>query len=350
MLKPLLDILVDPIQKTPLLLEIEQSGADGRVLQGKLRSLDGTMYAITNGIPRFVLTQDEKQEQTAGSFGYKWNQRQTYDSPGMRATAREWLVKRYGFESAQEMERYMRRQKRILDAGCGSGFSTSLWMSSSWTGTNWIGVDLSTAIDVAQDRLGARPGTHFVQADILQLPFPNDTFDIIFSEGVLHHTPSTESALKSLAQLLVPGGEIMFYVYRTKGPIREFSDDYLRTVFSSLPPDKAWEMLRPLTMLSQALAELNAEIQVPEDIPCLGIKAGRCDVQRLVYWHFAKLYWNKQFSFEENNHVNFDWYHPKYAHRQNEDQVRLWCAQAGLEIIHMDTEELSGWTVRAIRT
>ena len=38
-----------------------------------------------------------------------------------------------------------------------------------------------------------------------------------------------------------------------------------------------------------------------------GIKAGRYDVQRLVYWHIAKLFWNETFSFEANNHVNFDW-------------------------------------------
>src|SRR3712207_3338642 len=102
----------------------------------------------------------------------------------------------------------------------------------------------------------------------------------------------------------------MFYVYRRKGPVREFTDDYIRERISSLPPEEAWEALRPLTRLGQALAELRAEVEVPEDVPLLGIRAGRYDVQRLIYWHFAKMYWNEAVPFETSHHINFDWYHP----------------------------------------
>jgi hypothetical protein len=115
-----------------------------------------------------------------------------------------------------------------------------------------------------------------------------------------------------------------------------------------LPPEEAWNLLRPLTKLGQALADLHTEVEVPEDIPYLDIRAGRHDIQRLVYWHFAKLFWNEAFAFEENNHVNFDWYHPRYAHRQTEKEVRRWCDEAGLSVFHFDVQE-SGFTVRAIR-
>jgi hypothetical protein len=60
------------------------------------------------------------------------------------------------------------------------------------------------------------------------------------------------------------------------------------------------------------------------------------------------MFWNESLSFEENNHVNFDWYHPRYAHRQTEEDVRRWCAEANLSITHFDVEE-SGFTVRAIK-
>ncbi len=89
-----------------------------------------------------------------------------------------------------------------------------------------------------------------------------------------------------------------------------------------MSPDEAWDALRPLTRLGQALAELETTVEVPEDVPLLGIKAGRYDVQRLVYWHVAKLFWNPKMTFEENNHLNFDWYAPRYAHRQTEEEVR----------------------------
>jgi len=100
--------------------------------------------------------------------------------------------------------------------------------------------------------------------------------------------------------------------------------------------------------LGQALSSLNVEIDVPEDIPYLGIKAGRHDVQRLIYWNFAKLFWNEQWTFEENTHVNFDWYHPRYAHRQTDEDIRKWCQEIDLSIVHFDTQE-SGYTVRAIK-
>jgi arsenite methyltransferase len=346
--RALLDILVDPLSKSPLQVEVQRYGAGGVILEGTLHSPEGSSYAITNGIPRFVLAGDSGQRQTGDSFGFKWQQRDTYSSAQVRAVNQRWLVQRYGFEDVDEMRDFFGSRRRILDAGCGGGFSTSLWMVSSWGGGAWIGVDISTAIDVARERLGTIDRTHFIQADILRLPFLAGTFDTIYAEGVLHHTPSTELALKSLVPFLEPGGQIMFYVYRKKGPIREFADDYIRDVVSPLEPGEAWAMLRSLTRLGQALAELHAEVEVPEDIPYLGIKAGRYDVQRLVYWHFAKLFWNEAFTFEENNHVNFDWYHPRYAHRQTEDEVRRWCAEAGLSIIHFDAQE-SGFTVRAVR-
>jgi arsenite methyltransferase len=93
---------------------------------------------------------------------------------------------------------------------------------------------------------------------------------------------------------------------------------------------------------------LHAEVEIPEDVPLLGITAGRYDVQRLVYWHIAKLFWNDAYSFEESHHVNFDWYHPRYAHRQTEEDVRRWCQEAGLAIRHFSVEE-SGFTVRAVK-
>jgi SAM-dependent methyltransferase len=348
--RSLADILVDPRTQAPLALSAhEGTGACVRV--GMLSGSDQSAYPITNGIPRFILTTDRGQRQTESSFGFKWSRRRAYDSPAMQTATREWLVRRYGFKNAQEMREYFGSRRRVLDAGCGSGFSASCWMTSEWRNggqAEWIGADISSAIDVAQERLGDMPGTHFVQADLLQLPFRGRTFDTVFSEGVLHHTPSTERALKSLADLLTPGGEILFYVYRKKGPVREFTDDCVRDAISCMSPEEAWEALRPLTRLGQALAELKAEVTVPEDIPYLEIKAGRYDVQRLVYWHFAKLFWRPECSFEENHHVNFDWYHPRYAHRHTREEILRWCGEAGLSTRHCDEQE-SGFTVRAVK-
>lgn len=343
----LLDLLRDPGSGGPLRLEAESTDED--VCDGAL--VGERRYAIVRGIPRFVAVTDEGQRQTQESFAFKWNRRDSYESAAVRDAAREWLLARYGFRSVDEMQARFRVARHILDAGCGSGYSASVWLAPGWRGSSraeWIGADISAAIEVAQDRLSHVEGTHFVQADIMHLPFAESGFDLIFSEGVLHHTPSTAAAFAALARQLAPGGEVMFYVYRRKAAAREFTDDHIRAQVAGLPPSEAWEALKPLTELGRALAELRVEVDVPHDVPVLGIKAGRHDVQRLLYWHFVKAYWNPALTFDENHHVNFDWHHPRYAHRHTEGEVREWCDAAGLTVTRFDAQD-SGFTVRAVR-
>jgi len=352
MRESLLSLLVDPIEKSVLEAQVDQWNSKGDLMSGFLRGAGGRSYRIVNGIPRFVLTEDDSQIQTKDSFGFKWRQRETYESRRVSTVIRPWLIQRYGFANLEDMREFFASRRLILDAGCGSGFTASLWMNRTWQRggeVEWVGLDISNAIDVARERLVAIPGTHFIQGDMLQMPFREWAFDTIFSEGALHHTPSTELALKSLVWSLAKGGEILFYVYRKKGPVREFTDDYVRGIVSRMKPEEAWDSIRSLTKLARSLARLRKEVRVSEDIPLLGIKAGRYDIQRFIYWHFAKLYWNEALSFEENNHVNFDWYHPRYAHRQTEEEVRRWCSESGLSITHVDVQK-SGFTVRAIRT
>ena len=339
----LLERLVDPIAKTPLTL-------DGTPEDGALHGAEGRSYPIVGGIPRLVTTADEGQRQTEQSFEFKWARRGSWGSEAMREQLSLWIPQRYGFRSAAEMRAWFAARPWTLDAGCGGGQVTSLWLTADWaaTGAQWVGLDISGAIDVASELLGGIDGTHFVQADLLALPFPPESFDAVFAEGVLHHTPSTRTAFDSVRELLRPGGELLFYVYRRKAPLRELADDYVRGRIAGLPPGEAWELLVPLTRLGQALAEAGAEIDVPEDVELLGIPAGRHDVQRLVYWHFAKLFWHGAYTLEENVHVNCDWYHPRYAHRHTEAEVRSWCEEAALEIVHFDAQE-SGFTVRAVK-
>jgi SAM-dependent methyltransferase len=209
---------------------------------------------------------------------------------------------------------------------------------------------VSEAVDVARDRFLERGlAAGFLQADISDLPLPKGSVDLIFSEGALHHTNSTEGALKSLARLLKPGGRFLFYVYRRKGPLREFTDDYIRAKLQAMRPDEAWRAMEPLTRLGISLGELDVEINVPEPIDLLSIPAGRIDVQRLFYWHVAKMFYRPDFTFDEMNHVNFDWYAPANAHRQTPDEVLSWCVEAGLEVERSVMEE-AGITVIARKT
>lgn len=353
MKKQLLDILVDPARHRPLQLESGADDRDERQL-GLLRSESGETYQVEAGIPRFVKTEDSGQLQTQSTFSFKWNRRPTYAwmlGKGDAAPQTAWLLEKYGFSSVADWAREFSSCSYVLDLGCGAGMASWPWLTSdAWSGkAMWVGADISASIDVAAELLGHLPNTHFVQADALQLPFPDGAFDVILSEGVLHHTPSTRDAIASAARALRHGGGLYFYVYRRKGPIREFADDHVRQAIAGLTDDEAWAAMGSLTSLARKLSELHATVQVDEAIPVLGIEAGTQDVQRLIYWNFAKLYWNDALAFDENVHVNFDWYRPKYAHRQSEGEVRLWCELAGLEIRRFH-EQQSGFTVVAVKS
>jgi hypothetical protein len=56
----------------------------------------------------------------------------------------------------------------------------------------------------------------------------------------------------------------------------------------------------------------------------------------------------RRFSANLNDLVNFDWYHPPYASRHTEEEVRGWCAELGLAIEHLDNGE-AGISVVAVR-
>lgn len=342
----LLPLVVDPERLQPL--RHEPGTEPG---EGGLRSATGKIYPVLRGIPRLLEVHDAGQGQTQDAFGFKWAKRDTYDSDAFKKVTLEWYVKKYGFTSGEAWAEFYASRDLILDVGCGSAFSAALWLDTpQWRAgkAHYIGADISTAVDVAQDRLAHLPRLSFVQADALALPFADGTFDTVFSEGVLHHTPSTRSALLSAARVVKPGGEFHFYVYRKKAPLREFTDDYIRERISRMSNDEAWDAMRSLTKFGQALSELKATIEVPEDVEVLGIKAGRYDVQRLIYNTIAKLYWNENVTLEESTHVNFDWYRPAYAHRQTAEEVRAWCAEGSLRVDWLCEDE-SGITVKAVK-
>ncbi len=327
-----------------------QVPSPGGDLEGCRCSLAGTTYLVQHGILRQERVTARSQEQTKEAFGFKWQKRDTYESPAVKKASREWLLKRYFGGVAEGVGQLLRPGATVLDAGCGSGFSALLLFGQALSACRYLGVDISTAVDVARQRFQEEGvAGEFLQADLMDLPFRGPTFDVIFSEGVLHHTDSTERAIKYLAGFLNPGGTFLFYVYNKKGPIREFVDDYVRDHLRPMDDQQAWDALMPLTKLGEALGRLQIEVDVPEAIPFLGIPKGKIDVQRLFYWHILKAYYRPDWSLDEMNHVNFDWYRPANCHRQTPDQVRAWCAESGLRVDRMTIEE-AGITVVSTRS
>lgn len=126
--------------------------------------------------------------------------------------------------------------KLMLDAGCGNGLLTEYFSNK---GLVIIGIDFSTSVFGAEKR---RTSTNccFIQGDLMSPPFSNETFDLIVSNGVLHHTPHTETTFKSVAKTVKENGKFYLWLYSRKGTLywrfkrRVF--DYLRIVICRMPP------------------------------------------------------------------------------------------------------------------
>ena len=88
------------------------------------------------------------------------------------------------------------------------------------------------------------------------------------------------------------------------------------------------------------------KINIPEDIPLLGIKKGKQKFQRFFYWNICKLFYKPDFSIEEMNHINFDWFRPMNCYRHTKAEVINFCENAELLIEHINIQN-SGITVVA---
>ena len=247
-----------------------------------------------------------------------------------------WILARNGYASLAQWRAALQGKRRILDAGCGNGRVTA--RLSSLSEAEIIGVDLVSA-DVARRNVPrAAIFTRDLRHDLTDL----GTFDYIYCQEVLHHTGDAFEALRQLTRVL--DGEIAFYVYKQKAPVREFVDDFVRRQIAKMPYDEALEVCRTLTALGQSL---EGTVRVP-DVPVLGIAAGEYPVQRFLYHFFCKCFYNADLGFEASAAINYEYYHPEDCTRHTLPEVLGWCEELGLEPIHTCVDEY-GITVRATR-
>lgn len=298
-----------------------------------------------DSVLRATTTMSDSQKQTEEIFDFKWGKQDTFESEASRSMMREWSNDRY--LSAEHWFPNRDHPYLVLDAGCGASYTGLEYFRPILDRIRYLGSDISASVDVAKLRMReAGADAAFLQCDLTKLPLSRGSFDAIFSEGVLHHTDSTEGAIHALAPLLKEGGLFLFYVYRKKGPIREFSDDFIRGQMQSMTPQEGWDAMMPISKLGKILGDLNIDIDIPEDIDLLEIKAGKLNLQRFFYWHVLKSFYRPEYSMDEMNHINFDWFAPKNAFRQTPEEVRQWCLESGLDVVHERVEE-AGITIVA---
>mgnify|MGYP003975972633 FL=1 len=324
----LLELLACPYCGEAFSLEefATSENADGQVEveQGILRSLCGKWYPIVDAVPvilpnaldiysdfaheyadrlpEWPISADEirrfeeEKKKTQESFGFEWT---------VYSTVRDERDEGYVLEGGLTPEFFT--GKLVLDAGCGYGRHSRIVQEF---GAEVVGIDLSVAVINARKITKVMPKVHIVQTDLFYPPFRKEIFDVVFSWGVLHHTPDPRRAFEGLVDFVKPGGDISVKIYRKRPAPARFIESLIRKVTLRLP-------LKTLYDLSYLCVPINWFYwAVGRHIPGvreLILGTIRCDRD----WRIS--------------HIDtFDWYHPQYQFHFPMEEVENWFKEKGL--------------------
>ena len=111
------------------------------------------------------------------------------------------------------------KNKKCLDAGCGNG-PASLYMAKN--GAKEVdSIDISTqnvnSTAINANKFDFESIINPVVGSVMNLPYPDQTFDVVWCYGVVHHTESPDQALKELYRVLKTSGKLILFLYGTGG-------------------------------------------------------------------------------------------------------------------------------------
>lgn len=274
-----------------------EEGADGYTC-----AACGKKFPSLRGVVRCV-----EAHNYADSFGWQWHRysKTQLDTTGGTISDEDFR-KRTGIRP-EEL-----KGKVVLDVGCGMGRFAEV--ATRW-GARVIGIDLSVACEMAARNLADRDFMA-MQADVFELPFAPESFDVIYSIGVLHHTPNCEAAFKSLPKYLKPGGTIAIWLYSGYNKWYRFSDFYRRFTHKMSPKT----LNGIFSVAVPFFYHLDRGLRV---IPLVGRP-----VAGLVHHVFPV---NRQSDPERRILDTLDWYSPKYQSKHTYEEVFRWFESCGLE-------------------
>ena len=293
-------------RRSSLALDVEER-SDDEIIEGSMRCKCGQKYEIRRGVLRTV-----QSDEYVGNFSFEWQlHRKTQLDTDENDRSRRAFCEKLGLAPESF------RGKAVLDVGVGTGRFADVLARA---GASVTGVDLSFAVETAMENVGFRDGATIVQADLFNLPFAPQSFDLIYSIGVLHHTPDCKRAFESLLPYLRPGGTIAIWVYDAHvwkpGSLLETNNKFWRSITTRLPSsllyalclgELPWYYLRKIPGLEKVLHLL---------------------LPGLIY--HAMPTFNDHADVKEHILDVFDWYSPKYQSKHTYPEVFAWFEQAGL--------------------
>lgn len=305
-----------------------------RIWQGQLQCpLCQASYPIKTGVPRFFENQQQSvQEAIATNFGDAW---QLYADANQANQKEDSHPQVHPYKIEQFIDWIYPltladfKDQRVLDLGSGLGGFTEFCAGSG--ARHVVGLEISHAVDSAVGLLAAHPNLDFVQANILQPPFVPETFDCVYSIGVLHHLETPKQGFLQAAKLTAAKLFIWVYGRENNGFVVHLVDP-LRKLLSKLPVS----VVRLLIALPMAL--ILYPLLKTLYHPSLGAA-----LKGLPYWDYFQ--WLRQYGFGYTRGMITDQLIPPRTHYHSEPELRGWFNEAGFVIQSMTHRNAISWRV-----
>jgi uncharacterized protein YbaR (Trm112 family)/SAM-dependent methyltransferase len=262
---------------------------ESEIVEGLLTCNCGKAYPIVNDIPRFLpdsfdqhpqftqtyydeikkytdtVSSREKEEfsvmfkETQATFGRQW-----------KTWGRSDRI--YGFTDDENKEWFLRdltsknvdteyfKDKKVLEVGCGHGRFVKILNDLC---SEYFALDLGPSIDLAHEISKDRPNVHVMQANAMYPPLKEESFDYVWSHGVLHHTPSTKQAFNAVSKLPIkPKGRCYIWVYHKGGFLWEHGNRFVRSITTRLPDKLLYYLSVALVPLLYIIPAYNKDVNL----------------------------------------------------------------------------------------
>jgi uncharacterized protein YbaR (Trm112 family) len=199
------------------------------------------------------------------------------------------------------------KDKLVLEVGIGIG-----GIADYMAGTEeceLVGMDLSYAVDPAYKHFNKNPFLHIVQGSAFTPQFQDNTFDLVYSHGVLHHTFSTKRAFDQICRLPKHGGRLYIWVYSPY--------DEERTLERRM-------LMKLETLIRPVVCRLPNKLQTVALLPIVPLYL----VRQNLFLDRREVGFIK-YGLREALHAARDRFTPRYIHRHSEEEVRRWFSDAG---------------------
>jgi SAM-dependent methyltransferase len=310
----------------------------------------GNTYPVIDGVPRFLenglgnfpefVERYEAQIKTKAALKElprplpKENKTDDYDYI-RRSFSKEWKVfdysndKTWGWSLEERKKVFLQdvaltesqlKGRVLLDAGCGNGTLTA---ALSTFGMKVVGMDLHDGLGLANRNRARSAGeywrnVHFAQGNLFTPCLKRDSFDVVYSSGVIHHTPDSRETFKKLVPLVKRKGRLYVWVYGPRAcPVRLFMGSG-RLLKKCVSPDALLTTCRMMAPFYGFGTEL---------------------LNRMGLVPFRKR------SAREVTLDLFDAFAPQYNHRHTEDEVKGWFTEQGFTNITVSGKQKHGFGV-----